>query len=187
MTQYIQNKDGTFAGSIGDGKTKVPTPAPSAPGVSSTAPDFIDEGQLDDYYNRFQGTRLGHPDQDDDGGIARAQAIEAFTEISSLAGQRATTLRATVDRLKSIHDARTTELEDVKLKYAHLDIEDAIRAEEDRGTRREALHTHYYQQHPNPQNIEGLRDQLVAVRAQQGNAGPASQATASAASDTTGR
>jgi hypothetical protein len=39
MTQHIQGKDGLFAGSIGDGKTNVPTPTPAVPGSAAPAAD----------------------------------------------------------------------------------------------------------------------------------------------------
>jgi hypothetical protein len=43
MTKYIKGKDGKFAGSIGDGKIKAPTSAPSAPGghLYSTPVDVV--------------------------------------------------------------------------------------------------------------------------------------------------
>lgn len=36
MTTYIKGKDGKFAGSIGDGKTKIPTAAPATPAATVT-------------------------------------------------------------------------------------------------------------------------------------------------------
>ena len=42
MTKYVKGKDGKFAGSVGDGKTKVPTPAPAAPSKKDDVPEVPD-------------------------------------------------------------------------------------------------------------------------------------------------
>jgi hypothetical protein len=53
MAKYIQRKDGTMAGSIGDGKDKIPTVSMVAPSVASTQPGDVSQS-VDDTYARFQ-------------------------------------------------------------------------------------------------------------------------------------
>jgi hypothetical protein len=60
MPKYIKSKDGKFAGSIGDGKNAVPTPAPlTVPTLTSPETTTAD---LDSIYNQFQNeAAIGTP------------------------------------------------------------------------------------------------------------------------------
>lgn len=54
MTKYIKNKDGKFAGSIGSGKTSVPTTAPTAPVAAAPAETSAVDVQA--VYSQYQST-----------------------------------------------------------------------------------------------------------------------------------
>lgn len=62
MTKYIKDKNGKFAGSIGDGKNDVPNSAPSITSHAYTDAE-ISPGEakaLDDMFSRFQAARYAH-------------------------------------------------------------------------------------------------------------------------------
>jgi hypothetical protein len=65
MAKYIQRKDGTMAGSIGDGKTRVPTAGSVAPSVGGAAAAPHSPGEsLDAMFERFAASVKANPISD---------------------------------------------------------------------------------------------------------------------------
>lgn len=58
MTKYIKSKDGKFAGSIGDGKTNVPTAAPKLPKVSKAEQARLDNNAKIREFNERRAAML---------------------------------------------------------------------------------------------------------------------------------
>ena len=58
MTKYIKGKDGKFAGSIGDGKSKTPTTAPAAISVPVSDDDPAETAEIvDTMYEQYRNAR----------------------------------------------------------------------------------------------------------------------------------
>lgn len=57
-TKYVQGKDGKFAGSVGSGKSNVPTPA-DTPSTAVYSPVNPDVPTLNDVYSRYQARMSG--------------------------------------------------------------------------------------------------------------------------------
>jgi hypothetical protein len=142
MPKHIQDKNGKFAGSIGDGKNQVPTAAP----VISVQPIVLDA----------QGRR---------------EVSGILGEMSRIAAESAANWQNTLDELNRIEARYQAQKAITDLTYAHLPIEEAIRAEGNRGTKFAILYPSYYEQHPEPQDVAVLEAQLADVRARQAAAG----------------
>lgn len=172
MTKYIQGKDGKFDGSIGDGKNDIPT-ASSVPALEKipAAEEVIADTSavIDQLHQQFLAASNPEPVHLDD--QARTEVVAALNEIGRIAEESVNSWQRTLDRLREIHEETNEKMARINLKYAHLDIEEALRAEDDRGTKFEILHTRYYEKHPTPQDTTELLAKLAEVRANQAAAG----------------